>query len=103
MEAWADLKHVNVLMLWRDPLIRAALLRQLGRSAEAQGTAAELQRLKPDSVSRPVRLLRRLVQTEDHSARRTARNGCGEVLVGFVIPGILARHDLLQLLDLVRK
>jgi hypothetical protein len=76
MEAWVDPKHVNVLMLRRDPLIRAFLLRQLGRS-EAQGTAAELLQLKPDSASRPVRLLRRLVQTEDHSAGRTARNGCG--------------------------
>ena len=46
MEAWVDLEHVNVLILWRDPLIRAALLRQLGRSAQAQGTAAQLQRLK---------------------------------------------------------
>jgi adenylate cyclase len=65
-EAWVEAKRVNVPLLFWGPLIRAATLGQLGRSAEAQSALAELLQLKPDFASRATGLMQRLVFSDEN-------------------------------------
>jgi len=64
--ALIEARRFNSPVLFWDPLIRAAVLGQLGRSMEAKTAVNELLALIPDFQKRGPNLIRRLAYTDDH-------------------------------------
>jgi adenylate cyclase len=64
--AWVEARRFNTPTFYWDPLIRAAVLGQLGRQAEASVAMGELLALVPDFRRRGPGLIRRFAYLDEH-------------------------------------